>query len=486
MNNRGFSRRRMAALALLGAAFPALIGACSSGSPGPASQSCADPQLALRDASGNLVLDATGNCAYATTTHFVMPQQAADGTLPPSINDYGPKPLTDADCADPADIEFALMDDFEAGKATKWYTYNDSTCEVMPVPLKDWEPASTPIPQAWGGKRCNSTHAMHLAGTYTDWGAGLASLLMNHADTLGPGVPMTPVPAYFKDAQGNDIPPLETAVPNFSSGDLSAWDGITFWARRGPYGEPGFRPSILDRTTSGDLNRHLPPDKAACRSLYTVCSCWNGKPCTPWDPAVNKMPDPASIPQTGCFSGFAASPPAVAGTYCWDPKVDPWPSNDPTLRCGQTACDWRPLDSPVPTTIFNPVDAKAAALYKDAPDGSPGDAAHPNGYITCSPEPYVFHDSTLPSAQFCYRPGIDADPPEKDERCENNWLGSVPIDTDWKRYYVAFADMRQDNTAPKKRSPGMDLSMVEVLSLVFPAGNLDIWIDDVGFYRKKK
>lgn len=485
MMNHRFSVRRIATLALLGAAFPVLVSACSSGNPPPAgSQSCIDAANALKDEKGNLVLDSAGNCQFATTQHFVMPQlDPTNPGLNPAINDYGPKPLTTDDCTDPSDIEFVLMDDFESGIATKWYTYNDSTCEMMPVPIKDWQPQSTPIPAAWGGKRCNSTQAMHLAGTFTDWGGGLASLMMNHADTLSPGVPMNVVPAYYNDAQGNPIPPLDVAVPNFSSGDLSAWDGITFWARRGPYGEPGFRPSILDSTTSGDLNRHLPPDKAKCRSLYTVCSCWNNKPCTHWVPDATNVP--TDIPTTGCYSGFAADVPRDSGgtpfegDYCWDPKVDAHPSGDPTLRCGQTACDWQPNNSPVPTTIFNPVNAEAAALYQM-------DGTHPYGKITCSPQPYVFHDSTLPSAQFCYRPGIDADPPEKDERCENNWLGSVPIDTDWKRYYVAFADMRQDNTAPKKRSPGMDLTSVEVLSLVFPAGNLDIWIDDVGFYRKKK
>ena len=131
--------------------------------------------------------------------------------------------------------------------------------------------------------------------------------------------------------------------------------------------------------------------------------------------------------------------------------------------------------------IFNPTSAEAASL--DNTDIGQGLGV---GTIPCSPEPYVFHDSTLPSAKFCYRPGKDADPPEKADRCENNWLGPQDVDTNWKRYMIPFADLRQDNTAPKKLSPGIDLTAVEVFSLVFPAGNLDIWIDDVGFYRKKK
>src|SRR5450432_360896 len=105
------------------------------------------------------------------TPYFVMPVQALDGTLPASVNDYGPQPLSNEDCAVPPGIEIALFDDYEGWLASQTYTYNDSTCEVMPVPLKDWQPASTAIPAEWGGKRCNSTRAMHLAGTYADWGA---------------------------------------------------------------------------------------------------------------------------------------------------------------------------------------------------------------------------------------------------------------------------------------------------------------------------
>src|ERR1700743_3876812 len=65
------------------------------------------------------------------TPYYVMPVQAADNSLPPAVNDYGPHPLSADDCADPADMEFALVDDYEGGVASKTYTYNDSTCEVM-------------------------------------------------------------------------------------------------------------------------------------------------------------------------------------------------------------------------------------------------------------------------------------------------------------------------------------------------------------------
>ena len=147
------------------------------------------------------------------------------------------------------------------------------------------------------------------------------------------------------------------------------------------------------------------------------------KPCTPWDPAINPGPDLTQVPQTGCRAGFPAEAPDVAGTYCWDPKVDKWPSADPTLRCGQTACNYRP-DTPIPTMLFNPTSDEAALL--DSKDIGQGPGV---GTIPCSPEPYVFHDSTLASAGFCYRPGIDADPPEKADRCENPWLGSDRIDT---------------------------------------------------------
>ncbi|HEY4107299.1 MAG TPA: hypothetical protein VGM44_25550 [Polyangiaceae bacterium] len=440
----------------------------------------------------------------ASTPYYVMPVQQADGTLAPAVNDYGPVPLTAADCAPPPNVEIALVDDYEGGAASQTYTYNDTTCEVLPVAIKDWQPASTQIPSTWmsatsgdpnapvqGGNRCGSLRAMHLAGTYTNYGAGLGTLLYNHSALLNsnpayPPIPSTQIGVYFQGQTTALVKDGDTPfVAGLASTDLSQWDGITFWARRGPYGQDGFRPGLLDRTTADDFNKQSPPGVAACRSIYTVCSCLNGKPCTPWDPAVDPGPDPATIPQTGCYSGFAAEAPDVAGTYCWDPKVDPWPSGDPTIRCGQTACNYR-VDTPIPTMIFNPVNKDRAVLWKA--DIGQGAGV---GTMTCSPEPYVFHDSTQPAAQFCYTPGVDADPPEKMDRCQDSWLGTTggspsdpAIDTNWHRYMIPFANLRQGTV--DQRSPGIDLTFVEALLFAFPGGNLDVWIDDVGFYRATK
>jgi hypothetical protein len=131
---------------------------------------------------------------------------------------------------------------------------------------------------------------------------------------------------------------------------------------------------------------------------------------------------------------------------------------------------------------YNPVDATEASLWRTDPTGTgklPG-----IGTMTCSPEPYVFKDSTTPSAKFCYKPGVDLDPPERMERCNDSFLAGTLLTTDWKRYFIKFSDLRQGMI--DKRSSGIDLSMVETMVFAFPGGDMDVWLDDVGFYRKKK
>lgn len=409
-----------------------------------------------------------GGPVQGSKSYFVMPVDARDPInpgLPPSENDFGPKPLSDAECADPAGYDIALVDDFETGLASKSYTYNDSTGAVLPYSLKEWEPASTSIPTAWGGKRCNSTKALHLAGQYRQWGAGFGTVLYNHESTLTPaGVKIYPADEFAKLI--TFFPGDSPYIAGLTAADLASgkWEGITFWARRGPFAGPGIRPGLLDRTTADDFNKQLPPEgkvpeaprHAACKSIYTVCSCQNTKHCTPW-----KLTDaPAGV--------ASELMPDRDGTYCWDPATEAYPNPDPTLRCEQTACDYR-IDTPIPTMVYNPNNAVSALKYQ-------------SNTITCSAQPYVFKDSGQPSAKYCYTPGVDEDPAEKEDRCQDGFLSGVLLDTNWRRYMVPFADLRQGTVS--HRSPGIDLSVVEALVFSFPAGNLDVWIDDTGFYRK--
>ena len=438
----------------------------------------------------------SGGAVQGVPNYFVMPVDPEDGTgLPPAINDPGSAPVDPSQCA-PAGIEIAIVDDFEGLKASHSYTYNDSTSEVFPLVAKDWEPPSTTIPFPPQGKNpCGpgsdqSKQAMHFAGVFKDYGAGFGTVLFNHDDTLnkdGMKVPLTNLATFSVLPPARPILYWDGTTPNakgmvgepdrpyvlLQSVDLSAWDGITFWARRGAFAGPGFRPGILDRTTADDFNKQLPPDKAACRSIYTQCGCQNLRPCTPWDPAVGPNPTIEEV-----NASIETLVPGLAGTFCWDPKLDKYPSPDPTLRCGDFACEFH-SDTPIPAMTYNPVSQDASELWHRNIGKGEG-----IGTMTCSKEPYVFKDSTTPSAHYCYRPGIDADPAEKADRCQDGFLAGTLLDTNWRRYMIPFADLRQGSV--DKRSPGIDLGMVEALVFAFPGGNLDVWIDDPGFYRKKK
>ena len=424
------------------------------------------------------------------TPYFVLPTpNPVDSTLPKSVNDPGPGPTADSECHAPDGMVILPMSDFSGSLIAKSYTFNDTTSKLWPVALADWEPAATPIPPEWGNlcaapgqifagsPQGLDSHAMHLAGVFHNYGAGIGTAFFNHQTTLQDNPPInftlatdmnqTVINGYAGD---KFLQYADASV--FAYADLSAYDGVVFWARRGPYGEPGFRVAIADRTTSDDYNRQLPPDLAACRSKYILCSCQNGSPCTHFvrDPALPNTD--LSVPKTG--------------DYCWDPALDATPSVDPTQRCGQTACDsidivadrdinqrvGAQIPSPLYSYISNPVNAARAAAWFPAP-----------GKITCSPEPYVFKDSTMPSGRYCYDPSQDLPPPEAQEQCGDSFLAPVSVDLDWHRYTVAFNDMRQGNI--DKRSPGMDKTRMLSVIFAFPGGNLDVWIDGLGLYRKK-
>src|SRR5262249_15143548 len=105
--------------------------------------------------------------------------------------------------------------------------------------------------------------------------------------------------------------------------DLREWEGISFWARRGPDSQPGFRVALGDKNLDDDASMLATAGgivNPRCRRSKE-CDCRNHRPCT-LGPNGNEY-------------------------YCWDPKLDatpeaqwhPW--NHELYRCGVSACDYR-------------------------------------------------------------------------------------------------------------------------------------------------
>ena len=65
--------------------------------------------------------------------------------------------------------------------------------------------------------------------------------------------------------------------------DVSGWEGLSFWARRGPDSQAGFRVLIGDKYTDDDISylmyRDDPKAKRFCERVRE-CGCLNHRTCT--------------------------------------------------------------------------------------------------------------------------------------------------------------------------------------------------------------
>jgi len=84
-----------------------------------------------------------------------------------------------------------------------------------------------------------------------------------------------------------------------------------------------------------------------------------------------------------------------------------------------------------------------------------------------------------PEGGYCDPTAPDRDP----NRCDDSFGGFVVLSDDWRFYAIDFVEMRQGGWG--KRAPSLDVSKLYGLNFAYQAGNWDIWIDDVSFYRKK-
>lgn len=82
-----------------------------------------------------------------------MKQADCAQKVPHGFPDAGSDAVDAKDCA-PSDYDIVVIDNYEIGKGTKTYTFNDSTSDVYPLAFKAWEPSTTLIPKPRGGVTC--------------------------------------------------------------------------------------------------------------------------------------------------------------------------------------------------------------------------------------------------------------------------------------------------------------------------------------------
>jgi len=220
--------------------------------------------------------------------------------------DPGPACL---DCTQDSDSEIMVVADFEDGFAPGWFNYGEPGVLIEPPQAGNaidmngvTDPMANPPPPYWGlqvstlaqapgGERCGSKFALHMeGGRFSVWGGGYVTRhfitrgeymfrenLCGSRDDhpLDAGQPNVDIPGdpeingtgtkpRYMPATSNDTN-RETATgcmfwaspvttqPSLLGVDVSDFDGVTFWARRGPSGQSTLRIALVDDSTSEDL-----------------------------------------------------------------------------------------------------------------------------------------------------------------------------------------------------------------------------------------
>jgi hypothetical protein len=404
-----------------------------------------------------------------------VPQVPNEPVYPP-IKTGQPDPGSGpADCSplQAVDLAPAWMETFEpdpagdstfVGVATTWSSFVDTTKNAFIVPgVANWYPGlAGRFGAPWGlaadrindGVSCDgkpNQWAMHLrGGMFREWGAGAVHVLSSIDAGCMTGAPAdvcpaAPLPGATVDSAGLPLSPPGSAdyeIPLVHTyWDLSRYEGIAFWARRGPEGQATMLLTIMDKFTSDDLARQ---NQLYCRRLkrcYTACA--NNGPCSldEADPAgpTYRCFDPATTnlaPVTSTVQGVTSNP---------DLKDFLYP------RCGPSACTNRPT---YPDVEF---EGKACRPYTFPPGQETG--------------------------EFCFNKG-DPPPPSKDERCLDGWSKTVWLTPDWKFYTIPFSELGQGSYG--KPAPYFDLKSLYSVTFGFTVGWIDAYFDNVTFYRRKK
>lgn len=218
--------------------------------------------------------------------------------------------------------------------------------------------------------------------------------------------------------------------------NVSSYDGIAFWARRGPDGSSGMMLLLQDKYTSDRLARTSQtgsPGVGYCQRIkqcYPTCA--DGASCVP----VRFGDDAADVHR------------------CVPEGVDPASSlmEKALLQklyppCGQSAC--------APPTYDPDVD-----------------------YTETQCKPYNF--TGLEENYWCFG---DEPPAPPQERCGDGFVSNVSLSTDWTFYKIPFDRFQQVGFG--KKAPPNDVPQKTLYSIafLFSVGYADFYVDNLSFYR---
>jgi len=208
--------------------------------------------------------------------------------------------------------------------------------------------------------------------------------------------------------------------------DASSYDGVTFWARRGPDGAPQMLVALVDKYINDDLARE------------TQQYCKRIKVCVP-----------------NCVNGFGCNKDGMGRTRCLpegyviDPTMNPALAEFLFPPCGASTC-------------------VSGSFYPD-PDFD-GTQCNVTAF-TGNEEGYWCSSKDKPVAPYAERCGGDS------------YSAAVTLSTDWQLYKLPFDSFRQVGFG--RPSPKFDLTTLSVIGFLFTVGYTDVYVDNVSFYRNK-
>ena len=126
-----------------------------------------------------------------------------------------------------------------------------------------------------------------------------------------------------------------------------------------------------------------------------------------------------------------------------------------------------------PLDLVDPVKWDGLAFWARVAPGSR------NQLEVSIPESHTDERFEVDGQPVCYFDSLEDDTTQACDK-HGSW---VNLTENWELYFLPFSEMRQAGWG--KAAPYFDLTQVLGIGFDYQAGSWDIWIDDVGFYRRK-